>query len=198
MIGTALRLFIALTLLTGVIYPLAITVIGQTIWHEKAAGMWLEVNNRIVGSKWIGQTFSEPRYFWGRPSSSKYDAMNSGGSNLGPTNPQLKKQIEERVAALLKADPEAKKEAIPSDLLYASGSGLDPDISLQGALFQLERVAKARDLDETGKGELRKMIELHAKQRFSRLFSQPYVNVLEINIALDELASKLGKKEKAQ
>lgn len=195
MIGTALRLFIALTLLTGVFYPLAVTVVGQLLWSEKASGSWLKVNDRIVGSKWIGQKFSEPRYFWGRPSNSNYDPMDSGGSNLGPMNPELKKRIDERAAALLKADPDAKRDAIPSDLLYASGSGLDPHISLQSALFQMERVAKARTFDEEGKMKLQQMLEESARHHEVRLFSQPYVNVLEVNIALDKLSAQFVKKE---
>lgn len=197
MFGIALRLFFTLTLLTGVAYPLFLVLIGQSIFYEKAEGSWIKNQDRIVGSKWIGQQFTEARYFWGRPSASNYDSMASGGSNLGPTNPILKKQIHERVDHLKAFHPGADFKTIPIDLLYASGSGLDPDISLKAALFQVERVAKARGYDdELGRQKLIQLIESYAKSRPSPSLASAFINVLELNMALDQLIPEPGKEAK--
>ncbi len=176
---------VVLTILTGVIYALAVTGIAQLVFPLQANGNLIEEDGKVVGSSLIGQAFDDPTYFWGRPSATNppYDGGNSGASNLGPTNPDLIKNVQARIDALKKEDPE-NKEPIPVDLVTASGSGLDPHISPAAADYQAPRVARLRGLKPD---DLRKLIAEHTEGRSFGFLGEPRVNVLELNLALDKL-----------
>jgi potassium-transporting ATPase KdpC subunit len=176
---------IVLTVLTGVIYPLAVTGIAQLVFPHQANGSLIENDDKVIGSSLIGQAFDDPKYFWGRPSATNppYDGGNSSGSNLGPTNPDLIKNVQARVDALRKEDPD-NKQPIPVDLVTASGSGLDPHISPAAAEFQIARVARVRGLRTD---ELHKLVAEHTQGRTFGFLGEPRVNVLELNLALDKL-----------
>lgn len=175
-IWNVLRMFLWLTFLTGIIYPLLITGIGKIGMGNKAEGDFITVDGKIVGAKLIGQKFTSDRYFWSRPSAVDYNPLPSGASNLGPTSAELKKQVEER----RKGNAE-----VPSDLLYASGSGLDPHITLEAAHFQLDRVVQARGWDEQTKQKLEMLIADMSESNGFGFLEAPCVNVLLLNIALD-------------
>jgi K+-transporting ATPase ATPase C chain len=180
----ALVLFGALTVLCGAIYPLALTGIGQAVFPDKANGSLILRDGQVVGSALIGQSFSAPGYFWGRPSATAPMADNgagSGGANLGPTNPALLAAFKARVTALREADP-GNTAPIPVDLVTASGSGLDPEISVAAAQYQRGRVALARKLDPARVGAL---IDAHTASRYLGFLGEPRVNVLKLNLALD-------------
>jgi K+-transporting ATPase ATPase C chain len=179
----ALALLGLLTLLTGVVYPLAVWGIGQTLFTRQANGSLVEANGRVVGSELVAQRFDGPEWFWPRPSAVGYDASSSGGSNLATTNPALLEAVKERVAALRAADPGAANLPVPVDLVTASGSGLDPDITPASALYQASRVATARGL------KVQAVERLVAEQTTGRTFGllgEPRVNVLRLNMALLE------------
>ena len=176
-----------MTILTGVLYPLVVTGIAQLTMKTKADGSFIFSDEKIVGSKLISQQFEGNSYFWPRPSAVNYNPMPSGGSNLGPTNLGLKKQIEERKQRVLKADPSADPAEVPSELLYASGSGLDPHITIVGANFQIPRIAKARKIEEKA---VKEIVEAHTYSRLSSFLGERCVNVLEVNLALDRLQPK--------
>lgn len=187
-IRPAITLFILLSLITGVAYPLLTTGLGQALFPSQAAGSLVEVEGKLVGSALIGQNFTDPRYFWGRPSATgpePYNAAASSGSNLGPLNPVLKQQVEERVQALRDADP-GNDKPVPVDLVTASASGLDPHISPVAAAFQLPRVARLRSLSEQ---QVQTLIADNTEGRQWGLFGEPRVNVLLLNLALDQLTS---------
>jgi K+-transporting ATPase ATPase C chain len=172
------------TILTGVLYPLAITGIAQVIFPHQANGSLIVQNGQVVGSELIGQSFDDPRYFWGRFSATSpypYNAASSTGSNLGPTNPALTEEVKARIAALKAADP-TDNSPIPVDLVTSSGSGLDPNISVAAALYQVPRVAKARGLNEE---VLRALVDRFTEGRQFGLLGEPRINVLELNLALD-------------
>jgi K+-transporting ATPase ATPase C chain len=182
----ALTLFVLLSVLTGLIYPLVVTGIAAGFFARQAAGGILERDGRAVGARLIGQSFSDARHFWGRPSATTpqpYNALASGGSNLGPLNPALTAAVRARVAALRALDP-GNGAPLPVDLVTASGSGLDPHISLAAASYQLQRVARARGLDPQRVVEL---LRAHSEGRFLGFIGEPRVNVLELNLALDAL-----------
>ena len=170
---------------TGLLYPLAITAIGQTFFPAAANGSLIYgKDGKAIGSRLIGQPFDDPKYFWSRPSATSpfaYNAASSSGSNLGPTNDTLLKMIRDRVDALHKADPD-NKERVPVDLVTASASGLDPHITPAAALYQLPRVARVRKIPES---VLKEMIERHTQGRLFGLLGEPAVNVLELNLELD-------------
>jgi potassium-transporting ATPase KdpC subunit len=180
----ALKILLMLTLLTGVIYPLAVTGIAQLIFPSKANGSLVKVDGRVVGSELIGQNFSDPRYFWPRPSATGYDPMPSSGSNLGPTSRQLQEQVQQREQALRALYGLPAEAELPPDLLFASGSGLDPDISLASAQLQIARVARARGLPED---QIAALVEQYTEPPQFGLLGEPRVNVLLLNIALDRL-----------
>jgi K+-transporting ATPase ATPase C chain len=180
----AVVLFGALTLVCGVLYPLAVTGIGAAAFPSQVAGSIIEVGGKPVGSTLIGQAFSSPQYFWGRPSATgpmPNNAANSGGSNLGPLNPAQTDAVKGRIDALKAADP-GNKAPVPVDLVTASASGLDPEISVAAALYQVGRVAAARHLDSA---RLRALIDEHRETQYLGFFGEPRVNVLALNLALD-------------
>jgi K+-transporting ATPase ATPase C chain len=188
-----LVVFLLLSALTGLAYPLLVTGLAQLCFPAQANGSLIYKNGRPVGSALIGQPFDDPRYFWARPSATSevpYNAMASGGSNLAPTNPDLLKAVRERVAALRAADP-GNALPIPVDLVTASGSGLDPDISPAAAAYQVRRVARLRGLPES---EVRRLVAHFTQPRSLGLLGEARVNVLGLNLALDGLraATKTG------
>jgi K+-transporting ATPase ATPase C chain len=182
----ALVLFLILTAITGILYPLVVTGLAQALFPAQAAGSLIHLGGRIVGSALIGQPFSDPKYFWSRPSATTpqpYNGTGSGGSNLGPLNPALTDAVRARMAALHAVDP-SNAAPIPVDLVSASGSGLDPDISLAAAYYQAPRVARVRGLSQD---VVRRLIAAQARGRILHLLGAPRVNVLELNLALDRL-----------
>jgi potassium-transporting ATPase KdpC subunit len=180
----AVMSLVALTILTGLIYPLVVTGIAQAVFPWQANGSLIRQDGKPVGSALIGQPFDDPKYFWGRLSATTpfaYNAAASTGSNLGPTNPALIKTVEARIAALQAADP-GNPLPIPVDLVTASASGLDPDISPAAALYQARRVARTRGLTDSA---VQTLIDAHTTERSLGLLGEPRVNVLELNLALD-------------
>jgi potassium-transporting ATPase KdpC subunit len=197
-IRPALVVLIALTLITGLVYPLAMTGIAQVIFPYQANGSMITQNGHVVGSQLIGQNFTSDKYFHGRPSATTgpdpkdpsktvpapYNAINSGGSNLGPSNQALVDRVKGDIAKLQK---ENSGTPVPIDLVTTSASGLDPDISPEAALFQVPRVSKARNLPED---RLRELVDDNTEGRLFGLLGEPRVNVLQLNLALDKLAAK--------
>lgn len=183
---TAILMTIVTTVLLGVIYPLVVTGIAQTLFRDKANGQLIRRGGAVIGSRIIGQTFTGPGYFHSRPSAAGngYDAANSGGSNLGPTNNRLITRVAADTAILKAENPTA---AVPVDLVTTSGSGLDPDISPAAAYFQVPRVARARGI---GEEQLRQFVLVHTKARQFGILGEPRVNVLEMNLALDQQSRK--------
>jgi len=179
----ALTLFLLLTVLTGIFYPLAVTAVAQTVFPAQANGSLLTVDGRTLGSELIAQPFDDPRYFWGRPSAAGYNAAASSGSNLGTNNPALVNAVKERIAALKVADPD-NTAPIPVDLVTASGSGLDPHLSVEAAYYQVARIAKTRGLDES---IVRALVDQLTEPRQFFILGEPRVNVLKLNLALDQL-----------
>jgi K+-transporting ATPase ATPase C chain len=197
-IRPAIVILVLLTLITGLAYPLAMTAIAGVIFPKQAEGSLIERDGKVVGSALIGQEFKDDKYFHGRPSATTapdpadstktvpapYNAANSSGSNLGPTSKALNDRVKEDVDKL---KAENSSAPVPIDLVTTSGSGLDPDISPEGALFQLPRVAKARQMPED---RVRQLITENTAGRLGGLFGEPRVNVLALNLALDAAASK--------
>ncbi len=182
----AVSLLIVMTVVLGVAYPLAVTGVAQVLFPSQAAGSLIVRDGKPVGSRLIGQPVSDPKYFWSRPSATRpqpYDGLASGGSNLGPLNPALTGAVKARIAALEAADP-SDHAPIPVDLVTASGSGLDPDISLAAAYYQVDRIARARHLSP---GRVRALIATRARTPWLGVIGEPRVNVLELNLALDKL-----------
>lgn len=178
--------FLALTVVTGIAYPLLVTAFAA-LFPAEATGSVILRDGKAVGSRLIGQAFSDPKYFWGRPSATSpqpYNAGASSGSNQGPTNKALADAVAERVKALRETDP-GNTRPVPADLVTASGSGLDPHISPEGAEYQLARVARARKLPED---VLRRLVATHTEGRTLGLLGEPRVHVLELNLALDAAA----------
>jgi len=183
----AVVLLLVLTVLTGLVYPLALTGVAKLVFPRRAEGSLIVHGGRAVGSRLVGQHFSDPRYFWGRLSATApvpFDASASAGSNLGPLNPALLDAARARIAALQAADPGAVGP-VPVDLVTASGSGLDPHVSPAAAEYQVARVARTRGLDP---GVVRAVVRRHTEGRTLGLLGEPRVNVLETNLALDDLA----------
>jgi K+-transporting ATPase ATPase C chain len=180
---TSLRLTLVLTVLCCVIYPLLISAVGK-LSKGKGDGETIVVNGKVVGYAAIGQSFTKPQYFWGRPSAVGYNAAGSAGSNKGPSNPDYLKDVSNRIDTLLKYHPYLKKSDIPAEMVTASGSGLDPDISPAAAKMQVKRVAQYRKLDET---KVAALVDSHTEQPLLGMFGPAKVNVLKLNVALDEL-----------
>lgn len=184
---SVLILFILLTAVTGIAYPLLITGIGQTVFSHQAKGSLILQDGWVLGSELIGQPFADPKYFWGRPSATApfpYNAAASSGSNLGPLNPVLLDAVKARVEALRQADP-SQQGPIPIDLVTASGSGLDPHISPAAAEYQINRVAKARKLNPK---QMRELVYKYTEGRQFGILGEPRVNVLKLNLTLDRRA----------
>ena len=180
----AVMLFIVLTVVTGVLYPLLVTFIGQTAFPHQANGSLIVQGDKTVGSALIGQSFSEPKYFWGRPSATgpyPYNAAASSGSNQGPLNPALAAAVRARIQALHDADP-GNTAPVPVDLVTASASGLDPQISPAAAEYQIDRVAQARHMEVQA---VRDLVAKYTEGRQFGVLGEPRVNVLELNLALD-------------
>jgi K+-transporting ATPase ATPase C chain len=197
-IRPAILVLLLLTLITGLAYPLAMTAIAGVIFPKQAEGSLIERDGKVVGSALIGQEFKDDKYFHGRPSATTapdpadstktvpapYNAANSGGSNLGPTSKALNDRVKEDLDKLKAENPAA---AVPIDLVTTSASGLDPDISPEGALFQVPRIAIARNMPED---RVRQLVNENTKGRLGGVFGEPRVNVLALNLALDAAASK--------
>lgn len=187
-IRPAVTLFLGFSLITGVAYPLLTTGLGKVLFSDQADGSLIVRDGKVVGSRLIGQSFTDPKYFWGRPSATgpmSNNAAVSSGSNLGPLNPTLADAVKGRVEALKQADPD-NKLPVPVDLVTASGSGLDPEISPAAAAYQVSRVAKLRHLSAN---ELNLLVQKHTQGRQLGILGEPRVNVLELNLDLDALAS---------
>jgi len=185
----ALTLVIFMTFALGIVYPLAITAVSSVVFPVQAAGSLLQDGGTLMGSKLIGQPFSAPRYFWGRPSATApqaYNGLASGGSNLGPLNPALLDQVQANLKLLNDAQP-ARAEAVPVDLVTASASGLDPDLSVAGAQFQAARIADARHMPPAA---VRALMERLQSRPLFGIIGESQVNVLELNMALDRLREK--------
>jgi potassium-transporting ATPase KdpC subunit len=188
-IKPAILVFLALTVITGVLYPLFITVMAQMLFYDKANGSLIYENGKAIGSVLIGQPFDDPQYFWGRPSSTSplpFNAAASSGSNSGPSNPALIDSVKARIMALKTADP-TDPGPVPVDLITSSASGLDPHISLAAAYYQVPRVARLRGLPQE---TVRSIVHQHACGRFLGLAGEPVVNVLELNLSLDACGKK--------
>jgi K+-transporting ATPase ATPase C chain len=173
-----------LTVITGIIYPLVVTGVARVAFHDKANGSVIASDGRAVGSALIGQPFTDPKYFWPRPSATgpvPYNAAAGSGSNQGPTNPALAEAIKQRTDALRAADP-GNERPIPVDLLTASGSGLDPHISVEATTYQLSRVARARGLSED---RIQPLVQRFTESRTFGVLGEPRVNVLKLNLAMD-------------
>ncbi len=186
---TAAISILLFTVLTGLLYPLAITGIAQLVFPSRANGSLIKKDGRIVGSSLIGQPFSDPKYFWSRPSPTspyQYDAAASTGSNYGPLNPALLAEVNQRISDLKKVDS-LNTQPIPVDLVTSSGSGLDPHISIAAALYQLPRVARVRGLSTD---QVRALVDKYTEGRFLGLIGEPGVNVLKLNLALDNMQMK--------
>lgn len=181
---SAFLIFLALSVITGVIYPGVVTGIAQLAFHSQANGSLVERDGKAVGSDLLGQAFTSPRYFWSRPSATGPVPDNgavSSGSNQGPTNPSLEAAVKDRIAALRAADP-GNQKPVPIDLVTASGSGLDPHISPAAAEFQVERVARARGMEAS---RVRALVAAATEGRTFGMLGEPRVNVLQLNLALD-------------
>lgn len=184
LLRASLLMLLVMTVITGVLYPLAVTGVAHVAFPHQADGSLIVRDGHVVGSRLIGQPFDDPRYFWGRPSATSpqpYNGASSAGSNLGPTNPALADAVRQRIAALHAADP-GNTQPVPVDLVTASASGLDPEISPAAAQYQLARVARARHLDVA---QVRQLVAAHTQGRWLGLFGEPRVNVLALNLALD-------------
>jgi potassium-transporting ATPase KdpC subunit len=180
----ALLMLAVLTAVTGGAYPLLVTGIAQAVFPQQANGSLIEKGGKVAGSELIGQPFSDPKYFWGRPSATgpvPYNAGASSGSNQGPLNPALEEAVKARTQALKDADP-GNTEPIPVDLVTASGSGLDPHITPAAAEYQMQRIARARGLDVA---TVRALVAQHTEGRQFGILGEPRVNVLTLNLALD-------------
>ena len=183
---TAIIFLAVFTVITGVVYPLAVTGIAQVFFHKQANGSLIVSNGSVNGSSLIGQQFSDPKYFWGRTSATSpipYNAASSSGSNLGPENPALQDEVQARIDALKAVDPD-NKLPIPVDLVTSSGSGLDPDISIAAADYQINRVARYRNLTA---GQVSTLVKQFTAGRQLGILGEPRVNVLQLNLALDKL-----------
>jgi K+-transporting ATPase ATPase C chain len=185
-------LFLLLTVLTGFVYPLVVTGVARVAFADQAQGSLIVRSGKMVGSRLIGQSFSDPKYFWSRPSATSpqpYNGTSSGGSNLGPLNPALTDAIKMRIQALQAAGP-GNKAAVPVDLVTASASGLDPHISVAAAQYQAARVARARGLSVAA---VQRLLATYTAGRLWGVLGEPRINVLELNLALDERAARNGQ-----
>jgi K+-transporting ATPase ATPase C chain len=183
----AIRVLLVLTVLTGIIYPLTMTLIAGVIFPAQANGSLITRNGQVIGSALIGQKFDGARYFWPRPSAIDYNPLPSGGSNQGPTSAALQSAVKDRAAAVRQANNLAADAVIPTDLLFASGSGLDPHISPDAARLQIERVAAARGFTATQREQLAALVEKSIEGPQLVVLGEPRVNVLLLNLSVDQI-----------
>ena len=186
LIRPAVSLLVLMTLLVGIVYPLVIAGAAKTAFPQQAAGSLIYQDGKLIGSTLIGQSFSDPKYFWGRPSATTpqpYNGLASSGSNLGPLNPALIDAVKANAKALHDADPD-NQQPVPVELVTASASGLDPEVSPAAAKYQAARVARARHLELT---QVEMLIRSHERERLWGFIGEPRINVLELNLALDRL-----------
>ena len=183
----ALKFLLVMTILTGIIYPFFMTGVAQLAFPAKANGSLIMKDGKIIGSELIGQKFDSSIYFWSRPSAIDYNPIPSGASNLGPTSDKLKKQVAERRKLFATNNSIADTSTIPKEMMFASASGLDPHISPEAALLQLERVAMARNLNEAQKQKVEQLIKNKTQEPQFFLFGEPRINVFELNLALDSI-----------
>lgn len=181
------RIFIVLTVLTGVVYPAVVTLFGQTLFYKQANGSLWYQDGKLRGSELLAQKFQKPEYFWPRPSAADYATVASGASNLGPTSTVLKENFEKRKADFQKANGQEASSVVPAEMLFASGSGLDPHVSPEGARIQISRIAAARKMDENTKEKLSSLVEDSIEPPQFGIFGKPRVNILRLNLALDSL-----------
>jgi K+-transporting ATPase ATPase C chain len=184
LIRNALTMLVVMTVITGLIYPMVATGVAQVLFPHQANGSLIERDGKPIGSELIGQNFDDPKYFWGRPSATTpqpYNGTASNGSNLGPTNTALRDAVQQRIDALRKADPD-NTAPVPADLVTASGSGLDPEITPAAAQYQVARVARIRHLSEQ---QVQTLVAQFTQGRQLGLLGEPRVNVLQLNLALD-------------
>ncbi|MCK9583118.1 MAG: potassium-transporting ATPase subunit KdpC [Endomicrobiales bacterium] len=184
----SIRIYIIFTVLLGLIYPLVVTVIAQVILPYQANGSIMRNGDKVIGSKLIGQNFSNPEYFHSRPSANNYDAVNSGGTNLGPSSKKLMDSTAEKIAKVRQENGLSSDTKIPSDMVLSSASGLDPHISLQSALLQVNRISKIRGIAVK---DLKKMIDNNTDTDFVGIWGRPGVNVFKLNLAIDDFAKDL-------
>ncbi len=182
----SIRMMIVMTLLTGLLYPLAVTGLAKALFQGKAEGSLVRSGDRVIGSELISQKFSKPGYFWSRPSAIDFNPEPSGGSNLGPTSKDLLAKVQERKDALAETLRRSGQSEIPQDLLFASASGVDPDLSPEAALFQLNRVVQARHLAPEQANRLKQLVQSNVEAPQLGFLGQPRVNVLKLNLALDK------------
>ena len=182
----SMRVLLVLSVLTGIVYPLVITALSQAFFRAKADGSIIRVNGAARGSELVGQEFISDRYFWSRPSATDYDPLPSAGTNLGPTSAALLDSVEARAARFGKP-----VDSIPAELLLASGSGLDPDLSPEAAMFQADRVIRARGLPASDRARIDSLVRAHIELRQLGFLGEPRVNVLKLNLALDSLVPQL-------
>ncbi|MFC3651733.1 potassium-transporting ATPase subunit KdpC [Dyella humi] len=189
LIRNALMMLLVMTVITGLVYPLIATGVAQVLFPHQANGSLVERDGKPIGSELIGQNFDDPKYFWGRPSATTpqpYNGTASNGSNQGPTNPALRDAVQQRIDALRKADP-GNIAPVPADLVTASGSGLDPEISPAAAQYQVARVARVRHLNRE---QVQALVAKFTQGRQLGLLGEPRVNVLQLNLALDGLQTR--------
>jgi K+-transporting ATPase ATPase C chain len=184
-IWISIRMLVVLTVLTGVVYPLLMTGLAQTMFADKANGSMIIANGKTIGSALIGQNFTSEKYFWSRPSAISYNPLPSSGTNQGPTNAALRDSVAARAARL-----GGWPSTLPADLLHASGSGLDPHISPAAAMLQLDRVATARGGDPAVRAQIESLVKSHIELPQFNLFGEERVNVLKLNLALDSLLER--------
>lgn len=185
----SIRLLLVLTVVTGILYPLVVTFFAHVAWSEKAEGSLLVANKRAVGSELLAQKTEDTRYFWPRPSAADYATVASGASNLGPSSAALKKAVEERIKKWREVNELTTEVPVPSDMKFASGSGLDPHISPLAAAQQIQRVAVARNLSAENRAKLTTLVKDSVEGPQWQIFGEPRVNVLKLNLAVDRLLS---------
>ncbi|MGD0582551.1 MAG: potassium-transporting ATPase subunit KdpC [Bacteroidales bacterium] len=183
----ALKFLLAMTVLTGIVYPLVMTGLAQVSFPSKANGSLIKKDGKIIGSDLIGQKFDSSVYFWSRPSAIGYNTIPSGASNYGPTSDTLKKQVKSRRVLFTKMNSVPDTTDIPVEMIFASGSGLDPHISPEAAILQVDRVVAARNFNESQKQHVLKLIKINSEQPQFYLFGEPRINVFKLNLALDNV-----------
>lgn len=183
---TSLRMLLVLTILTGVLYPVLMTVIAQLVFPNKSNGSMIERNGNIVGSELIAQKFQNDKYFWGRPSAIDYNPLPSGASNLGPTSKALRDSVEERRKHFIEQNFLPPNTIVPTEMLFTSGSGIDPHISPESAFLQVDRIVQVRGFSEQKKALLKTLVQNHIEAPQFGFLGEPRVNVLKLNLALDE------------